>query len=163
MSSLEQRIQRLEDIESIKQLKANYLHSCDKKEIDDIRNCFSAGEIFIDYGAIGTFNNRESFLEVFQAMACNEHVADMHHGQNPQITWINEEKASAIWDLYFYQVNTETQNLTQLAGSYFDEYERQNNQWVIVKTLFTVSSAVVSEIKNDSLQVIFSGAQLPNA
>jgi len=163
MSSLEQRIQRLEDIESIKQLKAKYLHSCDSKVVDDIRSCFSAGEVCIDYGAIGKFNDRESFLDVFQALACNEHVADMHHGQNPQINWINEEKASATWDLYFYQVNTETKNLTQLAGSYLDEYEKKNGQWVIVKTLFTVNSTVISEIKDECLQVIFSGSKLPSA
>ena len=158
MPSLEERIQRLEDIEAIKQLKAKYLHSCDIKDIAGIRDCFSANEITIDYGAIGTFSDRDSFLDVFQAMACNKHTIDMHHGQNPQIHWINTEKASACWDLYFYQVNTETQNLTQLGGSYADEYEKQNDQWVMVKTVFVISSTVVSEIKEDSAKIVFAGS-----
>ena len=160
MPSLEERIQRLEDIEAIKQLKAKYLHDCDTKDIEGIRECFSANEVMIDYGAIGSFTNRESFLEVFQAMACNEHTIDMHHGQNPQIDWVNTEKASASWDLYFYQVNTETQNLTQLAGSYSDEYEKINDQWVIVRTVFVVSSTVVSEIKDESAKIIFAGSSI---
>ncbi len=91
-------------------------------------------------------------------MACNEHTIDMHHGQNPQIDWVNTEKASACWDLYFYQVNTETKNLTQLAGSYSDEYEKQNNQWVMVKTAFVISSTVVSEIKDESAKIVFAGS-----
>jgi len=163
MISLEQRIQRLEDIEAIKQLKAKYLHSCDTKNIDEIRQCFSPNNIVIDYGAIGAFADRESFLELFRAMACNEYVTDMHHGQNPRITWVNESRASAHWDLYFYQVNAETQNLTQLAGSYFDEYEKCDDRWVITKTLFTVSSTVVSEIRDDSLKIVFAGASIPAA
>ncbi len=160
MPSLEERIQRLEDIEAIKQLKAKYLHSCDVKDIEGIRDCFSTNKTVIDYGAIGNFLDRESFIDVFQAMACNKHTIDMHHGQNPQIHWINAEKASATWDLYFYQVNTESKNLTQLAGSYADEYEKQNDQWVMVKTKFTVSSTVVSEIKDDNAKIIFAGATI---
>jgi hypothetical protein len=160
MPSLEERIQRLEDIEAIKQLKAKYLHSCDTKDIEGIRECFSTNDVMIDYGAIGSFTNRESFLEVFQAMACNEHTIDMHHGQNPQIHWTDTEQASASWDLYFYQINTKTQNLTQLSGSYSDEYEKHNNQWKIVKTIFVVSSTVVSEIKDESAKVIFAGSTI---
>ena len=159
MPSLEERIQRLEDIEAIKQLKAKYLHNCDVKDIEGIRDCFSTNEVIIDYGVIGSFSNRESFLEVFQAMACNEHTIDMHHGQNPQITWIDAEKASACWDLYFYQINTETKNLTQLSGSYADEYEKQNGQWVITKTIFVVSSTVVTDIKDDNVSNIFAGSR----
>ena len=158
MPSLEERIQRLEDIEAIKQLKAKYLHSCDTKDIEGIRDCFSNNEIVIDYGAIGSFSDRDSFLEVFQAMACNEYTIDMHHGQNSQITWIDAKKASASWDLYFHQINTETKNLTQLSGSYSDEYEKQNDQWVIVKTVFVVSSTVVSEIKDDRVENVFAGS-----
>jgi len=158
MPSLEERIQRLEDIEDIKQLKAKYLHSCDIKDIEGIRDCFSAKDVVIDYGAIGTFSDRDSFIEVFQAMACNKHTIDMHHGQNPQINWIDAENASACWDLYFYQVNTETKNLTQLAGSYSDAYEKQNDQWVMVKTAFVISSTVVSETKEESTKIVFAGS-----
>lgn len=158
MTTLEERIQRLEDIEAIKQLKAKYLHSCDTKDIKGIRDCFSANDVVIDYGAIGTFSDRDSFIDVFQAMACNTHIIDMHHGQNPQIDWVNTEKASACWDLYFYQVNTETKNLTQLAGSYSDEYEKQNDQWVMVKTAFVISSTVVSEVKDESVNIVFAGS-----
>lgn len=157
MSDLAQRIQRLEDIEAIKQLKAAYLHSCDVKDIDGIRRCFADGEILINYGAIGQFSDRESFIALFQSMACNDHIHDMHHGQNPQIHWHNEDSASAIWDLYFYQVNNETQQLTQLAGSYHDKYVKQDGQWVITDTQFTVSSTVVSQITENGTQIIAAG------
>lgn len=157
MSELEQRIQRLEDIEAIKQLKAKYLHSCDTKNIDGIRECFAEGDIVINYGAIGEFSDRESFIALFQSMACNDAVNDMHHGQNSQITWHNADSASALWDLYFYQVNTDTQNLTQLAGSYHDKYVKKGGQWVIIETLFNVTSTVVSNITEEGTKIIFAG------
>lgn len=160
MNTLEQRVQRLEDIESIKQLKAKYLHCCDTKDIDGLRSCFASNTIHINYGPIGEFSNRESFLDIFQAMACNDHVTDMHHGQNPQITWHNENTASATWDLYFYQINTDTQNLTQLAGSYADKYEKQDGQWVIVETIFSVNSTVVSDITEESQKIVFAGKSI---
>ena len=99
MQDLAQRIQRLEDIESIRQLKARYFHACDRKQIDAIRECFVEGPLLIDYGAIGRFSDREAFLAIYQEMACHAYVIDMHHGQNAQIEWQSNTDASAVWDL----------------------------------------------------------------
>ena len=63
---LASRIQRLKNIEAIKQLKALYLHACDRKDIMGIRDCFATGAICIDYGPIGRFDSREGLLAVFE-------------------------------------------------------------------------------------------------
>ena len=57
--TLEARIQRLEDIEAIKQLKAKYFHACDQKQLSEIESCFVSGEMLIDYAAVGIFKCRE--------------------------------------------------------------------------------------------------------
>ena len=158
MDNLQQRIQRLEDIEAIKQLKARYFHACDKKDIAAIKSCFGEGKIAIDYGAIGCFENRDAFLVVYQAMACHSTIIDMHHGQNAQINWISETDATAIWDLFFYQINTETSTLTQLAGSYADTFSKQNGEWKIVATCFKVSSTYVANFTQTDLKVLFAGS-----
>ena len=41
--TLEQRLARLEAIEDIGQLKARYLHACDRKDPDAVRACFVTG------------------------------------------------------------------------------------------------------------------------
>lgn len=158
MDNLAIRIQRLEDIESIRQLKARYFHACDRKDIAAIKSCFGNGKIHIDYGAIGIFDNRDAFLAVYQQMACHPHIIDVHHGQNAQIHWNSEFHATAIWDLFFYQIDKSTNNLTQLAGFYTDKFEKVDGNWVIVETIFRVSSSLVSNIGESNLKVLFAGA-----
>lgn len=157
MSDISTRITRLEDIESIKQLKASYFHACDRKDIQGIRSCFAAGDIVINYGAIGNFNNREQLIEIFEEMAIKAGVIDAHHGQNPRIEWHTETAASGIWDLYFYQVNPGAQTVTQLTGYYHDKYQKQNGVWQIIETVFTVSSSVVANYQKEDLKILFAG------
>ena len=159
--SLEQRLQRLEDIEAIRQLKAAYLHHCDHKNVEAIRDCFAAGDIHINYGALGTFSNREDFLALFQQLACHDHIIDMHHGQNAQIQWHSPQQASATWDLFFHQINNESKTLTQLAGYYQDQYIKQSGRWLIVQTVFRVSSTCLVQMDDTRLQLLFAGQQAP--
>ncbi|HVK99384.1 MAG TPA: nuclear transport factor 2 family protein [Dongiaceae bacterium] len=155
--SAELRLQRLEDIEAIRQLKARYFHACDAKDVDAIRTCFSAGKAHIDYGAIGQFSAREDFLAVYQAMACHPTIVDMHHGQNAQIQWDSPEQASAIWDLFFYQINTETGVMTQLAGHYRDRFAKEDGRWVMVETVFKITSCLVSQNEGSAVRLLQAG------
>lgn len=151
------RLQRMEDIEAIRQLKARYFHACDRKQVDVLRDCFAEGEIFIDYGAIGQFTQREAFLAVYQQMACHPHIIDMHHGQNAQIEWQSPAEARALWDLYFHQINQQTGMLTQLGGFYRDRFIKENGRWVIVETVFTITSTLMTQTSGDTLRVAFAG------
>ncbi len=161
LSALESRIQRLEDTEAIRQLKARYFHACDRKSIDVLTECFAEGDIDIDYGAIGKFNSRDDFIQVFKQMACHDHIIDMHHGQNAQIEILSTTTAKAIFDLYFYQINSQQNTLTQLAGYYNDFYIKQGNYWKIKSTHFIVTSSLASQIDNSSLSVLFAGSEPP--
>jgi len=154
MASLEQRIQHLEDIEAIKKLKARYFHACDQKQVDVIRECFVEGDCVIDYGAIGTFTDREGLIEVFSEKALGEEVIDMHHGQNPQISIMSDSVAVAVWDLFFYQINTKTNSLTQLAGFYEDRFVKGDAGWRIQKTKFSVTSTLISQMEDGLPKVV---------
>ena len=158
IETLEQRIQRLEDIEAIRKLKASYFHCCDRRHIEGIRDCFAKGEILIDYGSIGVFTQRDDFIKVFQEKACHPHIVDMHHGQNAQIEWHNEHEASALWDLYFFQVDSSSSVHTQLAGYYEDAFQKVDGQWKIVKTIFNVCSTQILKIDSEYLQAVYAGA-----
>jgi hypothetical protein len=154
---IEQRLQRLEDIEAIKSLKAKYFHACDQKQLDEIKSCFVAGEVFIDYAAIGTFNNADELLALFKDKACHPHIIDLHHGQNYQVEWLNENEASAVIDLYFYQINTEENTLAQLGGFYRDKFSKVNGKWKIAETIFTPTSTVVSVLNEGLANVVMAG------
>lgn len=156
MQDLTLRIQRLEDIEAIRRLKARYFHACDHKDIDSLRDCFVEGPLLIDYGAIGRFDHREAFLAIYREMACHPHVIDMHHGQNAQIEWHSPTDASATWDLYFHQINQQTGTLTQLGGYYRDRFVNTASGWKIAETVFTPTSTLVTQRQADTLQVVLA-------
>ena len=161
MDTLLARLQRLEDIDAIRQLKARYLHACDRKDIATIRECFAEGKIHIDYGAIGNFDNREDFLQAYQEKACHPHIIDIHHSHNGQIDWQSEYNASATFDLFFYQIDISSGMLIQLGGYYEDHYEKRDGQWVIVGTRFNVTSTLVNAVNDGALNPVFQGIAPP--
>ena len=67
--TLEQRLQRLESIEAIKQLKHRYLRACDNKDPAAVRDCYLEGEIELDFSRVGSFATRDELVEVFAALA----------------------------------------------------------------------------------------------
>ena len=160
-ASLEERLARLEAIEAIKQLKSRYFHACDNKQPDEVRECFAPGSIDLRYGRIGNFDNREKMLAVFTELACQPHIVEMHHGQNPRIEVHDSDNASGVWGLYYYMIDTRRQLVTQLAGFYDDAYTRQDDQWRIVRSWYEVSSTQIFDLTEGLARVIFAGAAAP--
>jgi hypothetical protein len=146
--NLEQRIARLEAVEAIRELKHRYFNACDLKEVAVIRDCFAEGAIAIDYGPIGSFQDRDSFVALYESLACNERVIDLHHGANPEIELVAEDEAKARWALYYFNLDAETGATRQLGGVYQDRYRRIAGQWKIVATEFRAHSLVESAARN---------------
>lgn len=161
--TLEQRIQALEDIEAIKQLKHRYFLCCDRKQPQAVRDCFVDGPMTIDYGRIGVFDNADAMVEVFERLACQEHIVEMHHAQNPQIELTSPTTAKATWGLYYYMINTHDDSVTQLGGCYDDEYTRVDGHWKISATRYTVTSTVLLSMASDTVRSIFAGGAAPAA
>lgn len=159
--TLEQRLARLEAIEDIRQLKARYFHACDHKQPDVVRECFAAGPIELRYGRIGNFDDREQMLAVFTELACQPHIVEMHHGQNPRIEVQDADNATGIWGLYYYLIDTRRQVVTQLAGFYDDAYVRSDGQWRITLSRYEVTSTQVFELSDGLARVIFAGRAAP--
>lgn len=158
---LEQRISRLEAMEAIKQLKHRYFHACDTKQVALVRQCFASGSIDLQYGRIGSFSDREEMLAVFSELACQDHIIEMHHGQNPQIVVVDADNATATWGLYYFLIDTRRDLVTQLAGFYDDSYKRVDEQWQITRSHYTVTSTQIFDLSQGMAQVIFAGAAAP--
>ena len=159
--NLEQRIARLEAIEDIRQLKARYFQACDRKDPDAVRECFASGDIDLRYGRIGDFTSREEMLAVFTRLACQAHIVEMHHGQNPVIDIHDADTATGVWGLYYYLIDTRRRTVTQLGGCYEDAYRRQGGQWRIARSYYEVTSTQIFDLSEGMAQVIFAGASAP--
>ena len=142
--TVEQRLQQLEALEAIRLLKHRYLNACDLKDVEAIRNCFAEGEILIDYGPLGTFADRDSFVALYEQMACHDHVIDLHHGANPEIV-VDGDQASGRWALYYFNIDGNTGATRQLGGFYRDRYRLVDGEWKMVETCFTAHSMKESD------------------
>jgi hypothetical protein len=96
-------------------------------------------------------------------MGGGANIIDLHHGQNAEIEVLDATRARADWGLFFYQIDTQTQQLNQLGGHYQDEYQCIKGQWKITSTIFRVHSSYISKLADgeqaQQLQVLFAGGQ----
>lgn len=139
MSELLHRVQRLEAIHDIEQLKYRYWRACDRKDPDSFRECFVKHGADIDYGPVGRFHDREPLVQVFTQFALARHgegwlVHDVHHGKHPSITVIDDTHASGEWTLWFMQINQQDRSVTQLSMDYHDSYVIEDGVWKIARS-----------------------------
>jgi len=126
---LEKRITRMEDIESIKQLKARYCEICDDDHNPDrITTIFTQEGIWEGKG-IGNAHGHAEIRALFQqfqdAISYSQHMV-----QNPIIE-INGTSATGIW--YFFGAFTFYKNNQAMwqAARYHEDYEKIAGVWKI--------------------------------
>lgn len=152
-----ERLQRLEDAEAIRSLKARYFACCDAKDPAGMRACFADGPVAIDYGVIGCYDTADALVAVYTQMACHPHMVERHHGSNPQIEVIDATRARGRWSLAYELIDTQKHTLTQLAGHYEDEYRRAADGWRISATRFVATSTLSFDLSQGAPKVLFAG------
>lgn len=154
-----QRLDRLESVEAIKQLKYRYLRACDSKDPATIRACYAQGDIEIDFGRVGRFRGRDELVEAFTHMACSPHIVEMHHAHNPEIVLHDKRNASGYWGLHYFLINTRDNATTQLGGYYRDRYRLVDESWRICASTFTVTSTLLTSVEEGQQKLMFMGAR----
>lgn len=149
LAELAARITALEDIEAIRQLKARYLRGCDLKQVDTIRDTLLPVGVRIDYQGFPLLEDREAFLSIYQQMACQGGVFDIHHATNCDITLDGRDAASGRWSLNFRTILLAQRQITRLAVEYEDRYVKQDGRWWIAETKSRITSCLTEEIGND--------------
>lgn len=147
--SIDERLRELEDVRSIETLKWRYLRACDRKQPDEVRNCFTEDAV-IDFEGFPLITDRESFLKIYIEFGCLPNIVDMHHGHHPIIE-LSGDRARGWFDLYFFQIDTLSQKLTQLAVAYDDDFVRRDGQWLISRTVSRRISMLKSKIGQDQV------------
>lgn len=155
--TLEERLQRLEDIRAIEALKWRYLRACDRKDPETVRDCFTP-DATIEYEGFPPFSNRDDFVAIYRQFGCQPHIIDMHHGQNPHVTLTGPDTATGLFDLFFFQIDTEARRHTQLAIAYDDTFIRRDGRWWIARTTCRRISMLVQNIDSEGApSVAFAG------
>jgi|GEM_PF-187846 len=149
-SSLASRLAALEDVSAIQALKWRYLRACDRKQPEVVADCFTADAV-IDYEGFPLFTSGEAFAQAFARLGCQPHIIDMHHGQNPIVELVAPDRALGWFDCFFFQIDTDSARLTQLAVSYDDTFVRRDDRWLIARTVSRRISMLVQEIGEDAV------------
>lgn len=126
MKNLERAVQRLVDIEDIKQLKARYAAACDDDyNADDLASLFTESAIW-DGGVFGYAEGREAIRDFFSPEVSPVPFA-IHQISNPLIE-LSDDVATGKW--YLWQPMVLGEQALWMSAIYDDLYVRQNGEWL---------------------------------
>ena len=129
MTALEQRLTRMEDIEAIKQLKAEYCDICDDDHNPDRITTIFAEDGIWEGAGFGKAQGHAAIRELFKKFQTLISFSQ-HQVLNPVIK-IDGDRATGIW--YFFGPFTFYKNnqAKWLAARYQDDYVKVNGEWKI--------------------------------
>jgi SnoaL-like domain len=163
VNQLAARVAALEDIEAIRQLKARYLRACDFKQPDVVRDTLLPKGAIIAYEGFPPFDDREPFVEIFAAMACQSGVYDIHHATNSEITLTGADTATGKWSLNFHSIILAQRSATHMGVEYEDRYVRQDGRWWIAETRTTRPYCRVEQVDEDGVAKTVALGEAPAA
>jgi uncharacterized protein (TIGR02246 family) len=128
-------VQRLLDIEEIKQLKARYFRLVDAKDWDAWGRVFAIDAVLeIPEGDLVHRGREEIVANVSTVM---EPIRTVHHGHMPEIEITGPDTARGVWAMFDY-VEWPAQDDERVGlrgyGHYVEEYVREDGQWCIARS-----------------------------
>lgn len=135
IEDLRKDIQRLMDIEAIKQLKHAYFRcvdTCNLEELgslfhDDVQVRFKGG------GYEWNLDGREEYVNNI-GMAFSREAVGHHNAHHPEIQILSDTEATGIWYLADNMWILNHNAFTHGTALYWDRYIKENGRWLIKDT-----------------------------
>ncbi|POX63502.1 hypothetical protein C3492_10050 [Streptomyces sp. Ru62] len=134
--SLKDRVQRLEDIEEIHQLKARYFRFVDEKKHDELAALFTPDARIVTDGI--TWKSPQEFAHTIRDLTGK--APSVHSGAMPEITITGRDTASGIWsmeDLLTFPAGKDAPQGHHGYGQYNETYRKVHGKWLIDSVLLT--------------------------
>jgi hypothetical protein len=134
-NDLAQRIQLLEDIEAIKQLKAKYCYYADAmiagdtSKQDDFLNLYTE-DAKVDYPPVGPTKTRDELVSYFTETLPSLVCFSAHMVHNPIIE-VNGDKATGVWHVDSPCTSPIQDKALWINAIYEEEYVKEGGQWKI--------------------------------
>ena len=128
-------LRRLLDIEEIKQLKARYFRTLDRKDWDGFAQVFARDAVLEVPEVDLVVNGRDAIVASVGGAVTGTRT--VHHGHMPEIDLIAPDHARGTWAMFDYvewpaPASGERVGL-QGYGHYVEEYVREDEQWRIAR------------------------------
>jgi hypothetical protein len=129
INELAKRVQKLEDIEAIKQLKAEYADACDDMyNPKRMRDLFTKDAVWDgEKEGFGKYVGLDEVCGFFDG-AKNSLLFGVHFFLQPRIKILSDTEAEGVF--YLWQTSTmKSGKDIFLAGLEFDKYRKENGKW----------------------------------
>jgi uncharacterized protein (TIGR02246 family) len=127
-------LQRLVDIEEIRQLKYRYQRSVDQHDWDALADCFTDDAVSSYSDGKYAFTGRDAIVGFLRSAMDREALLTSHHVHHPEIALTSDTTATGIWALHDTVIDQDHDALYEGAAYYHDEYVKQDDQWRISRT-----------------------------
>ncbi len=128
VAELRKRVRRLEDIDALRNLKAEYAAACDDNYDADRLAALFVEDATWESEGMGRYQGREAIREFFRGIS-GHFVFALHYGLNPQIE-VNGDTARARWYLFMPCTVGDTGEAMWRAGVDEEEYVRVDGRWM---------------------------------
>lgn len=137
IEELRKDIQRLMDMEAIRQVKYTYFRCIDTANWSELSSILHP-ELYVNYIGGGyefDITGRDAFLDSMKHAFHNQAVG-RHNGLHPEIQMLSESEATGIWYLYDHFWALHHKHLTHGTALYWDRYEKHDGRWLIRDTRY---------------------------
>ncbi|MER7811928.1 nuclear transport factor 2 family protein [Streptomyces sp900116325] len=134
--SLAARVQRLEDIEDIHQLKARYFRFVDEKKHDQLVKIFTPNAKIVTDGQ--EFKSPKEFADIIRDAIGAAPTA--HSGAMPEIKITGPDTATGIWsmeDMLSFPAGPNAPQGHHGYGQYHETYKKVHGKWLIDSVVLT--------------------------
>jgi hypothetical protein len=122
-------LQRIVEIEAIKQLKYRYFRFLDLKQWDDMRELFVEDATAAYSGGKFAFDGRDKIMEFLTNALGRNSMLTAHHGHHPEIELDGDSSATGVWALWDTVIDTQNHFTIRGAAFYRDEYVKLDGGW----------------------------------
>ena len=129
LEDIAQRVQRLEDIEALKKLKARYCAGADERDEEKFVGCFTEDAVW-DGGNFGHYEGKAAIRAFFRTIPEVLSFA-IHYVMNPRLE-VNGDRATGYW--YLLEPCTMLEGGEQAVwgvAKYEEAYVRVDGEWKI--------------------------------
>ena len=132
--TVEERIQTLEDMESIKKLKASYCYwvdagiAGDASQMDELIAHFTDDEPWADFGPFGVHKGKEAVAAFFREVVAGTLSYSAHMVSNPIIE-VDGSKGKGRWYVDVPCTLRGAERPLWLQAQYEEEYVKEGGEW----------------------------------
>lgn len=165
VEALRADIQRLLDIEAIKQLKHAYFRCIDTGNLEELATLLhdDVQVHFIGGSYEWKLNNKAEYISNVGAAFSNQAIGH-HNGHHPEIQMLSSTQATGIWYLADNMWILNHKSFTTGTALYWDRYEKVADRWLIKETRYERLYEINRQLdENPSLGSHYLGAHGPDA